>query len=124
MKFEVAVPIDGFEDEKEFIYNKVDDFFSIITTTESEKEIRLMNFGALKKVAFTLPEDFMEKLGITTFDDISIYYVFVLQGTNNENSLNTFSPIILNNKTLKMGQIHLDSTMLDLELFDLLLPKF
>jgi flagellar assembly factor FliW len=123
MKFEVAVPIDGFKDEREFIYKKVDDFFSTITTIESQKEIRLMNFGALKKVAFTLPEEFMKKLGITNFDDISIYYVFVLQGINNENSLNTFSPIILNNKTFKMGQIHLDSSMLDLELFDLLLPK-
>ena len=124
MKFEVAVPIDGFKDEKEFIYNKVDDFFSTITTIESEKEIRLMNFGALKKVAFTLPEEFMKKLEITSLTDISIYYVFVLQGKNNENSLNTFSPIILNNKSLKMGQIHLDSSMLDLELFDQILPRF
>ena len=124
MKFEVAVPIDGFKDEKEFIYNKVDDFFSTITAVEREKQIRLMNFGALKKVAFTLPDAFMEKLEITNFDDISIYYVFVLQGANTENSLNTFSPIILNNKSLKMGQIHLDSSMLGLELFDQILPKF
>ena len=124
MKFEVAVPIDRFEDEKEFIFNKVDDFFSTITTIESQKEIRLMNFGALKKIAFTLPDEFMEKLEITTFDDISIYYIFVLQGTNTENSLNTFSPIILNNKSLKMGQIHLDTSILGLELFDQILPKF
>lgn len=124
MKFDVAVPIDGFKDEKEFIFTKVDDFFSTITAVESQKEIRLMNFGALKKVAFTLPEEFMEKLEIASFDDISIYYVFVLQGVNTENSLNTFSPIILNNKNLKMGQIHLDSSMLGLELFDQILPKF
>ena len=124
MKFEVTVPIDGFEDEKEFIFEKTDDFFSKIKTIESEKEIRLMNFGALKKVAFTLPDYFMEKLEITSFDDISIFYVFVLQGTNAENSLNNFAPIILNNKSFKMGQIHLDSSMLDLELFDKILPKF
>lgn len=124
MKFEVVMPIDGFKNEKEFIFNKVDDFFSTITTMESQKEIRLMNFGALKKIAFTLPDEFMEKLEIINFDDISIYYIFVLQGTNTENSLNTFSPIILNNKSLKMGQIHLDSSMLGLELFDQILPKF
>ncbi len=124
MKFEVTLPIDGFKDEKEFIYKKVDDFFSTITAVKSEKEIRLMNFGALKKVTFTLPDEFMKKLEITNFDDISIYYIFVLQGTNTENSLNTFSPIILNNKSFKMGQIHLDSSILGLELFDQLLPKF
>ncbi|MAC83751.1 MAG: hypothetical protein CL624_06415 [Arcobacter sp.] len=124
MKFEVAVPLDGFKDEKEFIFKKVDDFFSTITTIEEQKEIRLMSFGALKNISFTLPDEFMNKLEITNMDDISIYYVFVLQGTNSENSLNTFSPIILNNKSLKMGQVHLDSSMLGLELFDQILPKF
>ena len=124
MKFEVTVPIDGFKDEKEFIFNKVDDFFSTITTIESQKEIRLMSFGALKNIAFTLPDEFTDKLEIENIEDISIYYVFVIQGNNTQNSLNTFSPIILNNKSLKMGQIHLDSSMLGLELFDDLLPKF
>ena len=123
MKFEVAVPLDGFKDEKEFIFKKVDDFFSTITTIEEQKEIRLMSFGALKNISFTLPDEFMNKLEITNMDDISIYYVFVLQGTNSENSLNTFSPIILNNKKYKMGQIHLDANDLGLENFDALLPK-
>jgi flagellar assembly factor FliW len=124
MKFEVTIPIDGFTDEKEFIFNKVDDFFSTITAVESQKEIRLMSFGALKKVSFSLPDEFIEKLEIEDIDDISFYYVFILQRKNTENSLNTFSPIILNTKSLKMGQIHLDSSVLGLELFDDLLPKF
>lgn len=124
MKFEVSVPIDGFKDEKEFIFKKVDDFFSTITTVESQKEIRLMNFGALKNTSFTLSDEFMDRLEITHMNDISIYYVFVLQGINSENSLNTFSPIIFNNKSLKMGQIHLDSSILGSDLFEDLLPKF
>lgn len=124
MKFEVTIPIDGFLDEKEFIFNKVDDFFSTITAIQSEKEIRLMSFGALKNIAFSLPDEFIDKLEIEDIDDISLYYVFVLQGNSNENSLNTFSPIILNNKSLKMGQIHLDPSTLGLELFDDILPKF
>jgi flagellar assembly factor FliW len=124
MKFEVTVPIDGFKDEKEFLFTKVDDFFSTITAIESQKEIRLMSFGALKKISFSLPDEFIDKLEIEDIDDISIYYLFVLQGKNTQNSLNTFSPIILNNKSLKMGQIHLDPSMLGLELLDDLIPKF
>jgi len=123
MKFEVTVPIDGFTDEKEFIFNKVDDFFSTITTIESQKEIRLMNFGALKMISFSLPDEFIQKLEIEDIEDISLYYVFVLQEKNTQNSLNTFSPIILNNKSLKMGQIYLDPSMLGLKLFDDLTSK-
>lgn len=124
MKFEVTVPIDGFKNEKEFVFNKVDDFFSTITAIESQKEIRLMSFGALKNISFTLPDEFIDKLEIKNMEDISIFYVFVLQGQNTQNSLNTFSPIILNNKSLKMGQVHLDPSILGLELFKDLLPKF
>lgn len=64
MIFEVVVPIDGFEEEKEFSFEKVDDFFSIITAQESQKQLRLMNFGALKNLAIEFPEDFNTKLDI------------------------------------------------------------
>jgi len=123
MKYEVTIPIDGFENEKEFVFHKMDDFFSTITGVENEKEIRLMSFGALRNIVFTLPDELISKLEVDDINDISVYYVFVLQGNNNDNSLNTFSPIILNNKKLKMGQIHLDPSMLGLENFDALLPK-
>ncbi|WP_122892895.1 flagellar assembly protein FliW [Arcobacter peruensis] len=123
MKYEVTIPIDGFENEKEFFFQKLDDFFSTITGVENEKEIKLMSFGALKNIIFTLPDEFISKLEIDEISDISIYYVFVLQTNNNDNSLNTFSPIVLNNKKYKMGQIHLDANDLGLENFDALLPK-
>lgn len=124
MKYEVTIPIDGFESEKEFLFHKLDDFFSTITGIENEKEIKLMSFGALKNIIFTLPDEFISKLEIDEISDVSIYYIFVLQGSNNDNSLNTFSPIVLNNKKLKMGQIHLEPSQLGLENFDALLPKF
>lgn len=124
MIYEVVVPIEGYEQEKEFDYKRVDDFFSIIKGQESQEELRLMSFGALKSLSFEFPQEFVQKLQIEDIKDISIFYIFVLQNTTSQNSLNTFSPIILNNKSNKMGQIHLDLAELGLENLNDILPKF
>lgn len=124
MIFEVVSPIDGFENEKEFKFEKMDEFFSIITAMESKKELRLMSFGALKSLAFEFPEDFLNKMKIENLDDISIFYIFVLQTETTQNSLNTFAPIILNHKTHKIGQLHLDISKLGLDSLNGLFPNF
>ncbi len=103
MEYDVVVSIDGFEDEKGFVLEKVDDFFSIIKGVETEATLRLMSFGALKSLNFELPDEFKQKLEITAIEEISIYYIFVLQTQNNDNGLNTFAPIITNDKNEKNG---------------------
>lgn len=123
MNFEVTIPIDGFEDEKEFVFEKIDDFFSTITGVHSKKKIRLMSFGALKSISFKLPDEFIENLEIENIKDISIFYIFILQNDITKNSLNTFSPLILNHKSKKMGQIHLDLSDLGLESLSNILDK-
>lgn len=123
MKYEVVVPIDGCENEKEFEFSNLDDFFSVIKGVETGVVLRLMSFGALKSLAFELPEDFQEKLGIQSLNDISIFYIFVLQTHVSESSMNIFSPLIMNNKTFKMGQIHLNLEELGLESLNDVLPK-
>ena len=124
MKFDVVIPIDGFPDEKEFVFTKIDDFFSLIKGIESNQELRLMSFGALKSIVFEFPQEFIDKLEIKDISDISIFYIFVLQNIASQNSLNTFAPIILNHKSKKMGQIHLNLEELGLESLNDLLPKF
>lgn len=124
MIFEVVVPLDGFENEEEFEYKKIDDFFSIITAKKSQEQLRLMNFGALKSLSFEFPEEFLNKMQIDSLDDISIYYIFVLQSSSSANSLNTFAPVIVNHKTDKIGQLHLDLSKLGLENLNSILPSF
>lgn len=124
MEYDVVVSIDGFEDEKGFVLEKVDDFFSIIKGVETEATLRLMSFGALKSLNFELPDEFKQKLEITAIEEISIYYIFVLQTQNNDNCLNTFAPIITNDKTKKMGQIHLDLKELGLDGLNDLISSF
>lgn len=124
MKFEVVTPIDGFEKEIEFELSKLDDFFFMIKGVETGETIRLMNFGALKSLEFELPEDFVSKLEIERIEDISIFYIFVLQTTTSDSSMNIFAPLIMNNKSKKMGQIHLDLEELGLDSLNDILPKF
>jgi len=124
MNFEAIIPIDGFEDEEEFSFKKLDDFFSVIKGLNSNKELRLMSFGALKNVPFEFPQDFIDKLEIKDMKDISIYYIFVLQGATNPNSLNTFAPIILNHINCKMGQVHLNLDNLGIDSLNDILPKY
>ncbi|RXK02585.1 hypothetical protein CRV02_03880 [Arcobacter sp. CECT 8989] len=124
MKFEVVTPIDGFEREKEFELSKLDDFFFMIKGVETGETIRLMSFGALKSLEFELPEDFIAKLEIENISDISIFYIFVLQAQTSDSSMNIFAPLIMNNKSMKMGQIHLDLHELGLDSLNDILPKF
>ncbi|WP_320034246.1 flagellar assembly protein FliW [Campylobacterota bacterium DY0563] len=124
MVFEVVVPIDGCEEETEFELMKLDDFFSVITGVETGVTLRLMSFGALKSLAFEFPDDFKEKLDIQNLEELSIFYIFVLQSQVSESSMNIFSPIIINNRSLKMGQIHLNLEELGLESLNNILPKF
>ncbi len=124
MKYEVVIPIDGCEEETEFELARLDDFFSVIKGTQTGTTLRLMSFGALKSLAFEFPEDFRDKLEIQTLDDISIFYIFVLQSEVSDSSMNIFSPLIINNKSKKMGQIHLDLEKLGLESLSDILPNF
>lgn len=123
MKFEVMIPISGFESEKEFIFSPVDDFFSIIKAADSQEELKLMNFGALKTLSFQLPEELIDKLKINSIDDISIFYIFVLQ-SNSSSSINTFSPIIINHKTNTIGQAHLNLDDLGCDTFSSIMPSY
>ncbi len=124
MSYTVVVPIDGYEEETEFELIKLDDFFSLIQGKETGVKLRLMSFGALKSLAFELPEEFKEKLGIESLEDVSIYYIFVLQAHVSNSSMNIASPIVVNNKTKKIGQIHLNLSELGIDLLNEKLPKF
>jgi len=123
MKFDVVIPIDGCETETEFRLSKLDDFFSVIKGIDTGVVLRLMSFGALKNLAFELPDDFKAKLEIESLEEISIFYIFVLQSQVSDSSMDIFSPIIMNNKSLKMGQIHLNINELGLDSLNDILPN-
>ncbi len=122
MNYDVVLPIAGFEDETAFNYEKIDNFFSLITTEESGIELKLMNFNALSNISFELDEKYIKALQIKDYSDISIYYVFVIQNPIKNSVLNMYAPIIFNKRTNKMGQVQLDLSQLGLETIEAMLP--
>lgn len=108
MEYEVAVPLAGFEDESKFVLEKVDNYFSSIKSENSGVEIKMMSFDALKNLNFDLPDWFVSKLDITSVDDISVFFIFVLQNPATNSVVNLFAPVIFNNKNYKMGQVQID----------------
>lgn len=124
MKYEVVVPIEGCDNEIEFELTKLDDFFSVIKGNETGVVLKLMSFGALKSLAFELPDEFKSKLQIENIEDISVFYIFVLQSQVSDSSMDISAPIIMNNKTFKMGQIHLNLQDLGLDALNEILPNF
>ncbi|QOG12484.1 flagellar assembly protein FliW [Arcobacter sp. FWKO B] len=108
MEYKVAVPLAGFEEEEAFVLEKIDNFFSCIKSQNSGIEIRMLSFDALKNLDFDLPEWFIDKLGIKSINDISIFFIFVLQTPATNSVVNLFAPVILNHQNLTMGQIQLD----------------
>lgn len=123
MKYEVVVPIDGCKDETEFDLTRLDDFFSVIKGVDTGVALRLMSFGASKSLAFEIPDDVKQKLEIESLEDISLYYIFVLQPQVSDSSMNIFAPVIMNNKTFKMGQIHINLSDMGLDSLNDIIPN-
>lgn len=124
MEYEVAIPLAGFEEETAFIFEKVDNFFSTITSLESEIVIKLMNFNALSNISFELADEYIKKLEINDISDINIYYIFVLQNPVKNSVLNMYAPVIFNDRAKKMGQVQLDLNNIGLETIEAMLPGF
>jgi flagellar assembly factor FliW len=123
MYYDVVLPISGFEEELSFKYEKIDNFFSLITSEDSQLELKLMNFNALSNISFELDQEYIDALDIKDQKDISIYYVFVIQNPIQDSILNMYAPIIFNKRTKKMGQIQLDLSLLGLETIEAMLPS-
>ncbi|MEA1914059.1 MAG: flagellar assembly protein FliW [Campylobacterota bacterium] len=122
MNYDVVLPISGFEDIESFSYEKVDNFFSIITCEESNISLKLMSFNALSNISFELDETYAKALDIQDQSDIRIYYVFVIQNPIKNSVLNMYAPLIFNQRSKKMGQIQLDLAELGLETIEAMIP--
>ncbi len=115
MEYEVVVPLAGFEDEKTFVYEKIDNFFASLKSESSGIELRMMNCDTLKNIDFDLPDWFIEQMDIKDVNDISVYFIFVLQSPATNSVVNLFAPVILNNTNHKIGQIQLKLDEVKLE---------
>ncbi len=106
MKFKVVYPILGFEDEKEYVLEQIDDMFYKLKG--KNVEFTLINpFTIRKDYDFEVDEKFAEDLNLKK-GNILVLNILTLQNPFLETTVNFAAPVILNINDKLMAQVVLD----------------
>jgi len=107
MKFEVVLPILGFENIKEYELEKIDDiFFKLVGDKVS---FTLINPFVLREYEVIINENDKEKLEITNDSNILVLNNMIVATPLQNSTINFASPIIFNFDNNKMGQVILNN---------------
>ena len=106
MRFELVVPLRGFEHLKEVELHKIDDIFMKLDAVEDEHiSFTLIDPFILRTYDFELPHNVRELLEIKENSNVLIQNVVILQQPIEESYVNFLSPILFNTDTQKAAQI-------------------
>lgn len=109
MKFDVTVPLFGFDEIKEVELSKIDDIFMHMESTqERHLSFTLVNPFVLQEYDFELPSDVQMLLEIDEHSNILIFNIVLLQKPIEDSLVNFLAPLIFNTQSKKMAQIILD----------------
>ncbi|MDD5373735.1 MAG: flagellar assembly protein FliW [Sulfurimonas sp.] len=111
MKFDVCVPILGFEDVKEVILEKIDDIFmKMQSVTDKHISFTLINPFVLREYDFEVPDNIQNLLEIDKNSNLIILNIILIQ-TPIENSIVNFAaPVLFNTDNHKAAQIILNDS--------------
>lgn len=111
MKFDVCVPILGFENIKEVTLEKIDDIFMKMQST-SDKHISftLINPFILREYDFEVPDNIEQLLGITKNSNLIILNIILLQTPIENSVINFIGPMIFNTDNNKAAQVVLSNS--------------
>ncbi len=106
MEFQALYPILGFENEKKYILEQIDDMFYKLKG--DNVEFTLINpFTIRKDYDFEVNGEFAEKLNLQK-GNILVLNILTLQNPFLETTVNFAAPVILNLKDKLLGQAVLD----------------
>ena len=112
MKFDVSMPLLGFEDIKQVELQKIDDIFMKMQSCEDENiAFTLVNPYALREYDFEVPQNIKELLEITENSNLLIYNIFLLQTPMENSMVNFVGPLIFNTDVKKAAQIILSDSI-------------
>jgi len=107
MKFEVVLPILGFENIKEFELEKIDDIFFKLKS--GDISFTLINPFALREYEAIISDADKEKLELNDNTQFLILNNMIVATPLQNSTINFASPIIFNFDTKKMGQVILEN---------------
>lgn len=106
MKFDICVPILGFENVKQVTLEKIDDIFMKMSSADEERiSFTLIDPFVLREYDFEVPENIQEMLEIDKNSNLIILNIILIQ-TPIENSLvNFIGPMIFNTDNNRAAQV-------------------
>jgi len=112
MKFDISVPLLGFEDITQVELLKIDDIFmKMQSTTDEHISFTLINPFILREYDFEVPQNIQDVLEATKDSNLLILNIVLIQTPIEESIVNFIGPIIFNTDNNKATQIILpDST--------------
>ena len=111
MKFDVTVPLLGFENTKEVELKKIDDIFMKMQAVGDEHiSFTLIDPFVLRDYDFEVAQKVQELLEIDKNSNIIILNIVLIQTPIKESIVNFIGPLIFNTDNKKMAQIILNES--------------
>lgn len=106
MKFEISVPLLGFDNIKEVTLEKIDDIFMKMQSSNDEYiSFTLIDPFVLRDYDFEVPTNIQEILEINDKSNILTLNIVLLQNPIEDSVVNFISPIVFNTDNKKAAQI-------------------
>jgi len=106
MKFDVCVPLLGFEDIKVVNLEKIDDIFmKMQSATDEHISFTMIDPFVLRAYDFEIPDNIQELLQVTKDSNILILNIVLIQTPIEDSIVNFIGPIVFNTENNKAAQI-------------------
>ena len=106
MKFDIAVPLLGFEELKRVELQKIDDIFMKMQSLEDEHvSFTLIDPFVLREYDFEVPDAVQELLEITNNSNLLVLNIVLIQTPIENSIVNFIGPILFNTDTNRAAQI-------------------
>ncbi len=110
MRFDIVLPILGFEDMKEAELERIDDIFAKLKGNDGKKEVSftLIDPFVLRKYEIEIPEYYKKLLDIEEKDNILTLCSMIVEKPIENSKVNFIAPFVFNIDKKKMLQVVLD----------------
>jgi len=106
MKFDISIPLLGFEDVKQVELQKIDDIFMKMQSTDDENiSFTLINPFVLREYDFEVPQNIQDVLEANEKSNLLILNIVLIQTPIEESIVNFIGPLIFNTDNKRAVQI-------------------
>ena len=106
MKFDISIPLLGFEDVKQVELEKIDDIFMRMQAIGDEHvSFTLINPFVLREYDFEVPANTQDILEIDEKSNLLILNIVIIQTPIENSIVNLIGPLVFNTENQKVAQI-------------------